>query len=220
MNSKNAFRNWLIISAATMIVVVVCIVYIDRPIAEFFEKRVAHTGIWVWTARALAPIDAAVVAALLFLLACGAWVLSARPLPQWTRIPLLCSWAAMWATAADIIFKRAFGRAWPYPTYIENHLYGFHLLHGGPYWESFPSGTAAISSAIASVLWLLTPRWRFLSVSIVVLLSFAVVMNNYHWVGDVVAGAFLGSSIGWMTVRLDAASSDVSTKSASASRPC
>jgi membrane-associated phospholipid phosphatase len=107
----------------------------------------------------------------------------------------------MWATAADIIFKHFFGRAGPDP-YIQSHLYAFRLLHGGPLWESFPSGTAAISAAIASVLWIMMPRSRAISVMIVVLLSTAVVITYYHWVGDVIAGAFLGVSIGWMTVHL------------------
>jgi membrane-associated phospholipid phosphatase len=203
MQGKVAFRNWLFLAAVTAILVAICMVYIDRPLAEFLDRYFRHTSIWVWVARALTPLDIVVVAALLFLLGCGTWVLSGRTLPPWTRIPLLCSWAAMWATAADIIFKRAFGRAWPYPTYIQSHLYGFHLLHGGPYWESFPSGTAAISSAIVAVLWILVPRLRILGVSVVVLLCLAVVLNNYHWLSDVVAGAFLGGSIGWMTVRLD-----------------
>jgi len=108
----------------------------------------------------------------------------------------------MWAAAADIIFKHIFGRAWADPAYIQNRVYEFRLLHGGPYWDSFPSGTAAISAAIASVIWIMIPRWRAISAMIVVLLCIAVLITNYHWVGDVIAGAFLGMSIGWMTVEL------------------
>lgn len=51
----------------------------------------------------------------------------------------------MWAVAADIIFKHLFGRGWPDPTYLYDHLYGFHLLRGATHWDSFPSGRAAIS---------------------------------------------------------------------------
>lgn len=85
-----------------------------------------------------APLDLVVLTALLFLLGCGAWVLSERFLPRWTRTPFLCSWATIWATAADIILKRIFGRAWPDPTYIQDHLDGFHLLHSGPHWDIVP----------------------------------------------------------------------------------
>jgi membrane-associated phospholipid phosphatase len=202
MSDNAAFRTWLFAFAAATIVVVICIAYVDRPVATFFDAHLRHAAAWVWLSRALAPLDFVVMMALLFLLGCGIWVVSGRPLSSWTQTPLLCSWAGMWATAADIIFKRIFGRAGPDPAYIHDHLYGFHLLHGGPHWESFPSGTAAISAAIASVLWIVLPRWRAGGAVIVVLLCVAVVITNYHWVADVIAGVFLGTSIGWMTVQL------------------
>lgn len=202
MSDNAAFRIWLFSFAATTIAVVLCIAYVDRPVAIFFGAHITHTAAWIWFSRALAPLDLVVVMALMFLLGCGTWVISGRSLPSWTQTPVLCSWAGMWATAADIILKHIFGRAWPDPEYIQNHVYGFHLLHGSEHWQSFPSGTAAISSAIASVLWIMTPRWRATAAVIVILLCVAVVVTNYHWVGDVIAGVFLGTSIGWMTVRL------------------
>ena len=107
----------------------------------------------------------------------------------------------MWAIVASFVFKRIFGRAWPDPAYVQNRIYGFHLLHGGPHWRSFPSGAAAISAAIVSVLWILMPRWRAIGALTVALLCVAVVVTNYHWVGDVIAGIFLGTFIGWLTVR-------------------
>jgi membrane-associated phospholipid phosphatase len=202
MNDNTSFRNWLLTFAVTVIVVLVCMAYVDRPGAEFFDAHVRHTASWVWLDRSLRPLDAAVVLALLFLLVGGAWVVSGRSLGSWTRVPLLCSWAAMWAAAADIIFKRIFGHGAPDPTYLQDHLYGFHWLHGSSHWESFPSGTAAISSAIASVLWIAWPRSRAIGALIIVFLCVAVIVTNYHWVSDVVAGVFLGASIGWMTVHL------------------
>jgi membrane-associated phospholipid phosphatase len=206
MNDNAALRKWLFAFAATAIAVAVCIAYVDRPVAEFFNGHLRHTTAWVWLDRALAPLDLAVVMALLFLFGCGAWVLSGRLLRSWTRTPLLCCWAVMWATAADIIFKHIFGRAWPDPEYIQSHLYGFRLLHGGPHWQSFPSGTAMISAAIVSVLWIVMPHWRAIGALTVALLCVAVVITNYHWVGDVIAGTFLGTSIGWMTIQLAAPS--------------
>jgi len=202
MSEKIAFRIWLLAFVATAVAVVVCIAYVDRPVAQFFDAHLRRTTAWVWLDRALAPLDFFVLLALLFLLSCGAWVISGRLLPSWTRTPLLCSGAAMWAVAADIIFKHIFGRAGPDSMFFQNHPYGFRLLHGGPHWQSFPSGTAAISAAIASVIWIMMPRWRAFGVSAVALLCIAVVITNFHWVGDAIAGTFLGASIGWMTVRL------------------
>ncbi len=202
MRNRTELRNWFLAFAATAIMVVVCIAYVDRPAAEFFDAHLRHTAAWTWIDRALAPLDLTVAIALLFVFGCGIWARSGRLLPLWTRTPLLCSWAALWATVAILIFKRLFGRAWPYPEFVQNHIYGFHFLHGGPHWHSFPSGTAAISTAIVSVLWILQPRWRTLGALTVALLCGAVVVTNFHWVGDVIAGTFLGTFIGWMTVRV------------------
>ena len=204
MSNKAALRNWLLAFAATAIAVVVCIAYLDRAVADFVDGHLRHTTLWVWIESALAPLDLTVAMALLFLLGCGIWTRSGRALTSWTRTPRLCSWAAMWATVASFIFKRIFGRAWPDPAYVQYHLYGFRLLHGAPHWHSFPSGTAAISVAIVSVLWMLMPRWRAPGILIAALLSVAVVVTNGHWVADVIAGIFLGAFIGWMTVRVAA----------------
>lgn len=199
---NNALRKWLLTFVAVVALVVVCIAYIDRPTAEFLERHIRHTAIWVWIRRALAPFTLVVVAALFFLLGCGLRVISGCKLPSWTQTLLLCSWAAMWAVAADIIFKRIFGRAWVDPTYVQEHLYGFRFFHGGWHWESFPSGTASVSSAIVAVLWSEAPRLKIIGAFMVVLLCVWVVSNNYHWVSDVIAGAFLGALMGRSTVHM------------------
>ena len=214
MTERTPVKSWLMAFAFTAIAVVVCFAYVDRPVAEFLDQHVRRTIWWVLLERALGPFNLVVVAALLFLFACGIRVLSGGALGSWTRTPLLCSWATMWAIAAEIIFKRLFGRGWPDPTYVRDSLYGFHWLHGGPHWESFPSGTAATSAAFATVLWFVAPRWRTAAPLIAALLCVAVVLTNDHWVGDVIAGAFLGVSIGRMTVALKAPSRETFSGSA------
>jgi len=139
---------------------------------------------------------------LFFLLGCGLCRVSGRPLGSWTALPLLVSWTVILAVATEIILKRIFGRGWPDPTFVRDHAYGFHLLHGQTHWDSFPSGTTIVSTALVSALWTLKPRWRAPGVMICSLLASAVVIGNYHWLSDVVAGAFLGVTVGWSTVRL------------------
>lgn len=200
--NRDAFRRWTLALVRCAIGVVVCIAYVDRAVAEFLETNVRHTELWAWLDRALRPLDLVIVAALIFLFGCGIWVLCGRQLGGWTEMPLLCAWSTMWAVVATVVGKRIFGRAWPDPTYVHDHLYGFHFLRGSPHWDSFPSGTATISTAIISVLWVLSPRRRVVSLLIVALLSVAIVITNYHWISDVIAGAFMGASIGWFTVQL------------------
>lgn len=169
--------------------------FVDRPLADFLEAHFRHTEPWIWLDTALRPLDLVIVGVLLFLVACGVLVLSGHQLRNWTTIPLLCCWSVMWAVCV-IVFKHVFGRGWPDPTYLQNRLYGFHWLHGVRLRDSFPSGTAAVSTAIASVLWIASPRSRIGGLLVVIALSGAVVITNYHWLSDVFAGAFLGVSTG------------------------
>jgi membrane-associated phospholipid phosphatase len=196
------FRRWLLTLALCVSAVLLCVSYVDRPAAEFFNAHVRHTNLWRWLDHSLAPFVLVPVVALLFLLTLGCCLLSGRQLSTWTLKPLLCSWSATWALAAEFVFKGIFGRAWPDPTYVEYHLYGFRFLHASPHWNSFPSGTATISAAIVATVWLVAPRLRTLGVVLALLLCGGVVVTNGHWLSDVIAGAFLGASIGWMTVLL------------------
>ena len=108
----------------------------------------------------------------------------------------------MWGLAAETIFKGMSGRSWPDPAYVQNHLYGFHFLQGDPRASAFPSGHTIIATAIVTVLWNMTPRLRIPSVLVALAVVTVLVVNNFHWVSDVIAGAYLGVPIGWMTVHL------------------
>jgi len=202
MTDKAAFRNWLLALALCVVAVGLCIGFVDRPLAEWLDAHVRHTEFWAALHLALYPFLLVVLAALFFLIGCGVSMISGRSLRPWTAIPILCSWATMWAVASEIILKRIFGRGWTDPTFVREHLYGFHFLHGETHWDAFPSGTATVSFAILAVLWILRPRWRVAGRATVVLLSVAVVIGNYHWLSDVIAGGFLGVTIGRGTVAL------------------
>lgn len=202
MNQPTAFRCWLTGLALCTVAVGVCVAYVDRSLALFFDAHIRHTNLWIWLDVALFPFVAIVGAAFIFQCACGVWLIAGHQLQAWTEIPFLCSWSAIAGVASEIILKRIFGRGWPDPTFIQNHLYGFRFLHAGWHWDSFPSGTATVSAAILAVLWILRPRWRVPGVVVVFFLMAAVVVMNYHWLSDVIAGGFLGLSVGWSTVRL------------------
>lgn len=100
------------------------------------------------------------------------------------------------------LLKHFFGRTWPEtwvghnPSWIVDGSYGFHLLHGGAGWESFPSGHTTQMAALAAVIWLRVPKMRWLGVALVSLVAIGLWVSDYHFVGDILAGAFLGTACG------------------------
>lgn len=203
IRKRGTTRAWLTAFAICVAAVLLCIRYVDRPLAEFFDAHFRHTQAWFLVDRAFVAVNGFVLLALFFVFGCGAWKLFDRALPRWTDTPLMCSWSANLALATEYILKRLFGRVWVDPSYVTNHRYGFLWLQTGAHWEgSFPSGTATISVAIVTVLWTMAPRLRSAGAMVAGVLCLTVVVANYHWLGDVVAGVFAGAMIGSMTLKL------------------
>jgi len=208
MRSSFTFRLWLLACLLCAILVILSIKYVDRPVADYVHAHLLQSQTFEAFGTALDVLSLAAVFAFAFLLACGCWVLAGRRLGLWTPTPLLCSWALVWSLATAEGLKRVFGRAqvemWTGFTPGDTHLgiYGFHWFHGIATWQSFPSGTAAAGASLLSVLWIQMPRWRSVWVSLMSFVVFTIIVTNSHFVADVLAGAFLGASIGWMTVRL------------------
>jgi membrane-associated phospholipid phosphatase len=209
MSNRDALRAWLIAFVLCVIVVIFSIAYVDRPVADYVNANFLDSHFFAWFGKQLGRLAVFVGLGFAFLGASGLWVLSGRRLPSWTEIPLLSSWSLMWATGATVTLKRAFGRSdvqsWTGSTPEEGHLgiNKFHFLHGGPpNIDSFPSGTTTVAAAIIAVIWILVPRLRILCVLALVGVSIGLVITNSHFVADVIAGIFVGWSVGWMTVRL------------------
>jgi len=68
----------------------------------------------------------------------------------------------------------------------------FHWFHGGGEFSSFPSGHMAVFSAFFAAVWLFYPRYRSISLGILLALAVALVATNHHFLSDVIAGAYLG----------------------------
>jgi membrane-associated phospholipid phosphatase len=96
--------------------------------------------------------------------------------------------------------KWVFGRPFP-ETYLnpEYNNYGYHWFAGHGAFTAFPSGHMAGAVAVASVLWIADPPRRILYTAACVITGVGLVVSDLHFVGDVVAGAFLGAAVGRCT---------------------
>ena len=84
------------------------------------------------------------------------------------------------------------------PSFIHDGVFGFNSFHGGPGYASFPSGHMSLTCAVVSVLWIAYPKLRALYALVVLAVAVGLVGANYHFLSDIIAGSFVGSTVGIM----------------------
>jgi membrane-associated phospholipid phosphatase len=131
-----------------------------------------------------------------------------RPGPFGRAVIALCI-SVLIATVLKEELKFLFGRTWPEtwvannPSWISDGVYRFEPLHGGRGWASMPSGHMALIAAPCTVLCILAPRiWRSLWATLILAVAVGLLASDYHFVGDMIAGTFVGWACGLGAVGL------------------
>lgn len=94
--------------------------------------------------------------------------------------------------------KYLFGRTWPQtwvdnnPSWISDRLEGFHPFAEGVAYNSFPSGHALFTFALASAFWYHLPRFRSLWIATMLGVFIGQLAQNFHYLGDLLAGSGIG----------------------------
>jgi len=201
---ENYLTRWLIALVLVALAVTISFEWLDRPIAFFANahlrqpifERLTHISEWL-------TLVAAVVFAVIALRA-----LIGGAMSKVETALLLCALSVVASAEIKDQLKFVFGRTWPEtwvndnPSLIRDGVYGFNFFHGGRGYASFPSGHTTVVCAAMTVLWFLYPRWRPLWVLIAIAVAVGLVGADYHFLADVIAGAFIGMSTGWMAVLL------------------
>ena len=105
--------------------------------------------------------------------------------------------------------KYAFGRTWPdtwknnNPSWLDNGIEGFFPFQSGVAYDSFPSGHAVVTFALATILWRWIPAYRWLWALLSGLLIIGMLGQYYHYLGDLLAGAMLGTLCGHTVLALE-----------------
>lgn len=194
-----------IVALGCALTVVACILWVDRPLA-FLLHRLFHHSVWFLSLAAIGQVPLS--SALPVLAAAAiAGVFGWRPGPRgWLGIA--CALAVVLTSATKDVLKNAAGRTWPEtwiannPSLIGNGVYGFRPFHGGAGWSSFPSGHAAAIAAVVGVLWWRVPGLRPLWAALLGLTALGLLLGNFHFLSDILAGGALGFAIGTATLAL------------------
>lgn len=80
--------------------------------------------------------------------------------------------------------------------------YGFHWFNRESGYEGFPSGHMLVVVTILACFWRFYPRSRPACVALAGALGVALIATDYHFVSDVIAGAYLGLVVEAVTFRL------------------
>jgi hypothetical protein len=198
----DAIPSWplqtLIGLAATAALVGVAYFLIDEPVAALVrDSGLSHLKYLKWLTR---PPEAFVLLSPLVLLA----GLIRRLFGPWSRpeaVAVAAAVSTLFTAFAVLLLKIAFGRASPDLVLSGGATYGFRPFSvEGEYW-ALPSGHTACTVSVTAVLVAVAPRWRLCWRSLAGTVAAALIALNYHYVGDVVAGAWLGWTVGGTAAR-------------------
>jgi len=200
--------TWLGCLAVAAVLAAICYFWLDKPIAFFSHDQLKRPQIFVWMQKIPEWFK---IGAIVVLIGAGIYSLMGRVLAKPVAVLFLASLSLVTAGAIKDHLKIVFGRYWPdtwthdNPSLIKSDAYGLHPFQLKPFaswYESFPSGHTTATCAVIAVLWFCWPKLRWLWALIVATVVIGLLGANFHFLGDIVAGGFVGWSVGWIAVRL------------------
>jgi membrane-associated phospholipid phosphatase len=207
MNDQDsAFRQLFLRSIVALVagtaLVALCYFFVDRPVSFFVHDQGFARYPVLKEMTYPPPIVQTWTPVVLVLLAVRrCW----GPFRRWEWVLFAAGIALVLADQFRETLSLACGRYWPdtwiknNPSLIKNDAYGFHpfdFSHNDDTRASFPSGHTARMAAAIAVIWIAWPRWGWLGILAALPVIIGLVAMNYHFVGDVMGGAFVGGIVG------------------------
>lgn len=190
---------WLRSAVACIVLVVVAYYAVDRPVATFAHEHLRSIVYFAWLTHIPEPL---LPLGCVALVAMAAWRAAGIRRNRVGSVVLRCSLSLVSAHAIKQQLKFAFGRTWPEtwtnnnPSFFGDGVYGLNPFHGGIAYTSFPSGHSTAIFAVVAVLWVMWPSYRWLYALLAGLVVVGLIGSDFHWMSDIIAGAFLGTAAG------------------------
>ncbi|MPY22793.1 phosphatase PAP2 family protein [Shewanella psychropiezotolerans] len=178
---------------------IVSINFWDRPIADAMHAH-GYSGTLLKLLSQI-PTVLEVIAAIFII-----GVLIKRSRERFSSLIINLIATIVLASLLRVSAKMAFGRTWPEtwvndnPSWINDGVEAFHPFAQGVAYNSFPSGHALFTFSLATVLWYHFPRLRPVWLACMLGVFIGQLGQNYHFLGDLLAGATLGTLIAHMVI--------------------
>lgn len=182
-------RRTLIFLFSTIVLCALSVWTLDGAVAHFCSKS------WLYYHQHQFAVGAGVLLAPLLVIAaiCIGWISLQGRLSRFSEAAILATVSATVGFAINnLVLKPVFGRR-----DVDVFLYhpknaGFYALQGT--WKaSFPSGHMVIVSGLLTIAWLWYPRFRAGYCAIVISACLILVIGEWHFVSDTLAGIVWGS---------------------------
>jgi membrane-associated phospholipid phosphatase len=185
--------KWIFSALLLTPLLALCVRFLDIPVALYVKHHLYGNLHWAKLTSNLP--DLLLVAVLL--VTCTAFSLylartSKGIYDAATSFEKLVSWAAPTSYLVKSLFKFVFGRVNTRHWLEEPDLYGFHWFQSRAGCDGFPSGHMIVVVTLLAALWRFHPRSRPFCGGAALLLGVALIATNYHFLSDVIAGAYLG----------------------------
>ncbi|BCS53367.1 hypothetical protein GSbR_21070 [Geobacter sp. SVR] len=180
-----------------------CIGHLDRGISLRIQHY--HSLNDAWNRHLSAIPDTLFIFTVL--LTIGAYTYFRRLISRGVIDTVALTWK-MLAIAAPLSFlvksvlKYVFGRIPTRVWLLPPHDYSFHWLAEGASQSGFPSGHMLVFTALIAIWWRSHPRCRAMCFLALSLLALALIATNYHFLSDVIAGAYIGLVVAALTFRI------------------
>jgi len=186
-----------------IVTVVICNAFIDKSLSLHIDKLFYSNPHWVKYTSAL-PDTLFIVVCIIEMIAWSAYLYSRNKRKPYvvTACMLDIAYGVPVAYVLKDVLKFIFGRINTRNWLVRPDLYGFHWFHGGGNYNGFPSGHLAVFAALTAALWRFYPRYRYVYLLIITFLAAALIMTNYHFVSDIIAGIYLGVLVETNTFRI------------------
>jgi membrane-associated phospholipid phosphatase len=191
-------RLWCILLIAMLIGVAISIRWLDAPIALTFltnSDRLSGLGTGLGT-MVLVSGEVAVLTAIAIVR-----MMKGNLAAFYKAVFVACCASLSAFVANDYILKFIFGRQGPVDFLQAPTAQVFHFFQGD-HQTSFPSGHMVMATAFAVVMIRLQPRTRPILIILLCLGALALLVGDWHFLGDVVAGTFVGATVGFVAAEL------------------
>ncbi|MHB8534673.1 MAG: phosphatase PAP2 family protein [Sulfuricaulis sp.] len=198
---KTISLNNRIVLLLAMLIAVFSYFYLDADIARFIQRQLHRSVLLEKTFSNIPDLLLLIVLVITALSWVGYFFIGRRDMNQRFAFFLrACGTVVPLAYLIKDFLQYVFGRPDPYIWLHHHLLLRFYWFSARAGYGCFPSGHMTVFTALLLTMSYYYPRYRRVTLAMLILLALALVITNHHYLSDVITGACLGTVIALIVV--------------------